>query len=301
MTPARLLVTGAAGQLGGHVLRAVRRDWPAAEIVTLLRPGAGGSPTSNGVLADLCELDALAAAVERARPTHILHLAAMTSVADAHADPAAAQRVNTDATLALADAAARRGARFLFCSTDMVFAGDNAPYGEASPTRPLSRYGRTKADAERGLLERAGGDCLIVRVPLLFGSPAGPRRTTFVQQIDALRRGEPLRLFADEFRTPIWLPDAAGALAGLANGTLRGVVHVPGPRRVSRYELIARAAAALGVSEAGLVSISRNDIPAAEPRPADLSLRSDRLWAALPEFRLHSLDEAMRLDLASMA
>src|SRR5262249_22294263 len=160
------------------------------------------------------------------------------------ANPDVAKRVNTHATTALGRTGAQVGARLVFSSTDMVFAGDDAPYREADEPRPRSHYGRTKLAAEQALRGLPG--CLVVRIPLMFGLPCTSRKTTFADQLAALREGRPLRLFTDEFRTPIHVEDAARALLALARSALTGVIHVAGPERLSRFELVARSAAGLG-------------------------------------------------------
>ena len=277
----RWLVTGASGQLGSHIVRRLVRDRRTPTVLALAGRHEVGSSGVEVRRIDLGNLRELRDCVGSFRPTHVLHVGALSAVGECYARPADADLINTEATGVLAEAAARVGARFVFSSTDMVFAGDDAPYGEADPPRPLSHYGHTKLAAER-LLSRHD-HALSVRLPLMYGFPCNGRATTFVKQIAALRTGEPLRLFTDEWRSPVWLADAARALIGLARSGLSGVIHVAGPERLSRYDLLARCAGLLGIEKARLVAASRLDIDAPEPRPADLSLDVSRLAHAFPE------------------
>lgn len=286
--PQRWLVTGASGQLGGHLVRLLAR--PAAaphEILALTGQGAvfapppaPGLPEITVLRLDLRELDALRDTVAVFAPSHVLHVGAMTAVGDCLQRPADAARINTDATRELALAAARRGARFVFSSTDMVFSGAAAPYRESDPPHPLSHYGRTKSAAERAL--RGVDNALVVRIPLLWGRPCTDRPNTFMSQLAALQSGRPLKLFTDEFRTPIHVADAAAALIALAESPLTGTIHIAGPERLSRYEMIHRVAAALNITDAQLEPISRLSIESPEPRPADLSLDATRFRALFP-------------------
>ena len=270
MSENRWLITGASGQLGGHVLEQLAQQQPAPTILALAGQGEVNAPDDAVRRVDLRDEPGLRACVADFRPTHILHLGAMTAVGDAYANPEDANRINTIATSVLAESAAECGARFVFSSTDMVFDGTAAPYKSADPPTPTSHYGRTKVAAERILLEMA--NTLVVRVPLMYGVPCTSRSTTFVKQIEALRNGQPLRLFTDEFRTPIWLADAARAMIALSAGDDTGLFHVAGPQRLSRYEMGAAFAAAIGVTDPQLEAVSRLSIEAPEPRPADLSL-----------------------------
>ncbi len=280
MRPQRWLITGASGQLGGHVVRRLAGEVPAPHVLALA--GKGDVAQAGGTVEriDLADLDGLRACVKAHQPTHVIHAGAMTSVADAFAQPERATCVNTRATQALVEAAVGVGARFLFCSTDMVFDGAAAPYHESDAPAPLSHYGRTKADAEQLVLALPG--TLAVRLPLMYGFACGRRDTTFARQMAALRQGQPLRLFVDEFRTPIWLGDAAAAVVALARGGVGGIIHVAGPRRMSRYEMVEEFAGLLNIPEPRLVPIPRSSADAAEPRPEDLSLDGTRFVELFP-------------------
>lgn len=276
----RWLITGATGQLGGWLLRLLGDD-PAPKLVLGLTHRAAGEifgvPTRAG---ELDEFDRLRAIVTDFKSTHIIHTAAMTSAADCFRDPDSANRTNTESTACLAEAAAATNARFVFISTDMVFAGDRAPYRESDPPAPLSHYGRTKVAAE----QRIAGipNTTIIRLPLMYGFPAVPRTTTFQNQIAALKSSKPLRLFHDEYRTPIWLRDTAAAVMAVARSEFSGTIHIAGPERLSRLEMVQRFAACLGIENPKLESVSRLTAADPEPRPADLSLNCDLFLKNFP-------------------
>lgn len=277
----RWLVTGASGQLGGHVVAQLMLESPTPALTAW----AGTQDVGFGAVTveriDLADVEAVRAAVLRLQPTHVIHLGAVTAVGAAYADPDRAKRVNIDGTRMLGEAVAQVGARLIYGSTDMVFDGEAAPYDEDAAPRPLSVYGQTKLLGEESL----GGwpDVLIVRLPLMYGFAVGPRETTFGKQIEAVRAGAPLKLFTDEYRTPIWLADAARALIGLARSTRTGLIHVAGPERLSRYELVERCAGWLPDVQPNFIAISRTAIDAPEPRPADLSLDGRRFAGEFPE------------------
>lgn len=287
----RWLVTGASGQLGGYLLRALQGDPAVAQVdaISGQRLALDGPARARGV--DLGDLNALREVVADVRPTHIVHAGAMTAVSACHEQPEHAGRVNVEATRLLAGMSRELRARLVFTSTDMVFDGEHAPYDEGSEPAPLSVYGRTKAAAERAVAEFE--NVVIARVPLMYGFPLTDRPSTFRSQLAALRSGDSLRLFTDEFRTPVWLGDAARALVSLGRSEFVGLIHVPGPARLSRYELVERCAAVAGIEFAGAEAISRNDVPAAEPRAADLSLASRLFSDYFPELQCRPIEPAM--------
>jgi dTDP-4-dehydrorhamnose reductase len=262
------VVTGAGGQLGSVIFRELVQR--GQDPLGLVSPSGPAPAIGRCVRVDLTDVLAVTAAIESADAHVIIHTAAVASVAAAFDDPARARRVNATATYDLASLAMRIGARFVYISTDMVFDGERAPYREDDATGPLSAYGRTKLEGEAAA--RNNPDALILRLSLLYGVPAVERETTFVGQARALRRGEPLTLFSDEFRTPLALEDAASAVIRCAESSLSGVLHVAGPERLSRLDMGRLLASRLDVTNANLCPVSRMGTPTLEPRAFDLCL-----------------------------
>lgn len=295
-------MTGASGKLGRSVLRVFSRDSsrgsgadgaaqpvPTLPVLALSGRQTGGQGPVPFVPCDLAASDTWVPKVASFRPTHILHLGAVTSVAGAFEDPARAQRVNEGATKQLCELAEQFEARFVFASTDMVFDGTAAPYAESDSPKPASRYGQTKAAAET--LALSWTESLVCRVALMYGPTPGDNR--FAQFLKALQGDQPLRLFQDEHRTPLSYEDAANALVVFARSPMTGRVHLAGPERVSRYSLGERIAHAHGIKSPSISPASREELEAPEPRPADLSLAIDRLQKEYPELVPRAVEAAM--------
>lgn len=291
----RLLLTGASGQLGAYLLReALRRGCPIVAW-SGRRPGElFGCPLRP---VDLTDEDAVAAAFREARPDVVIHAAAMAGVADCHRDPARAEVINTRGSARIAELAEQSGARLVHVSTDMVFDGERGGYREEDAVAPLSKYGRTKAEAERVVL--AHPRTVVVRVSLLFGPGVGERRTFFDEQVAALKEGRPLTLFHDEWRTPLSLLAAARGLLDIAESDVVGLLHMGGPERLSRLDMGRRLAAFLGLDPVGIVSASRLSAPAVEPRPRDLSLDSSKWRRLFPRSRGPDWDDDLREMMSS--
>jgi dTDP-4-dehydrorhamnose reductase len=275
----RWLLTGATGLLGGYLLRHLRdRGEPVVAWSGSRQTEVLGTPLAR---VDITDADAVAAAFRAAAPDVILHAAAVARVDECRREPEKARRVNTEGSRHLAELAAERGARVVFVSTDLVFDGEGGHYREDDPPNPLTVYGRTKADAEPGVL--AFPRTAVARLSLLFGPCLTGRSSFFDRMVVALRENRPIPLFADEWRTPLSLSTAAEALVALARSDVTGLLHIGGPERLSRLEMGRQLAEVLGVSGESIVVTGRNDAPAEEPRPADTSLDSSRWRSLFPD------------------
>ncbi len=286
----RILLTGASGQLGSYLLQELRNHDLPAVAWTGSRTGVRFGYFLHPV--DLASPGAVRAAFAAARPTVVIHTAALARVTDCHRHPRRARRINVEGSALLARLAEQAGARLLHVSTDLVFDGERGNYREDDPPRPLSVYATTKADAEQAVL--ASRRVAVVRVGPLFGPSLATRTAFFDEQVAALRQRRPLPLFADEWRSPLGLSAAARALLGVACSDFTGLLHLGGPERLSRLEMGRRLAAFLGCDPSAIVSTTRDRMPAAEPRPRDTSLDSSRWRGLFPDQPWPGWEDALR-------
>jgi len=154
---ARLLVTGGAGYVGCHALRALRAAGHEAVVVDDLRSGAaeaaGDAPLVRADAGDPAALARIFA--ERGPFAGVLHFAGSISVPESVAKPLLYYRNNAAASAALLDAALAHGVRaFVFSSTAAVYGSPaRQPIGEDAPVQPESPYGASKAMVERMLAD----------------------------------------------------------------------------------------------------------------------------------------------------
>lgn len=264
--PARVLLTGATGFLGHHlhdVLRGRRVD-----VVVAARSGA-----SPGL--DLDDMSGLTELVRRVEPDLVIHSAAESRMSVCATDPEAAMRRNGHAVEALA----RGGATLVQISTDLVFDGEKAPYAVGDEVCPTNSYGLSKAAGEAAALSAGGA---VLRLPLLFGASFDGQRGATDMIRGAIADGRELGLFEDEFRTPVHVRDAAERIVSLALAGKRGIHHLGGPERLSRFELGRRFCAMHGLAEPFTATVCEDPT-----RPRDVSLADTPDWS-------RSLDEMLR-------
>lgn len=150
----RALITGAGGQDGALLIdRLNQSDW---ETVGVYSPGS--QPTTKdyeaSIVCDLSDIDASRDLVRKVVPTHVFHLAAISSVADSWRDPAGTSMINGVAAAALmtecVETQRRAGTeiRFINASSAEIFAGSGvAPQDESTRIAPISPYGAAKSFA----------------------------------------------------------------------------------------------------------------------------------------------------------
>ncbi len=292
----RILVTGGSGFLGGvcRDLLAQRRD----ARVFLLRSGhrADYANTSAASYTAPSSLNAndLALLLEPLAITHILHLGALSSAEMCEHDPNEALRANVTLTHMVANYASRIGAHLTTVSTDLVFDGAMATssgFSEQDIPHSISVYGLSKLSAERATLQTPSNT--VVRTSLLYGHSPSSSKGVLGWMENAFREGNPLSLFADEYRTPVHVVDAARALLAITEHRLSGLWHCGGPRRLSRTEFGELVARGLGYDTSLIRPVSRISSPTLPARPEDVSLNSERLWSTLAE-RPREVLEALR-------
>lgn len=155
--PLRILITGATGFVGLHLVAAIRRRFGAGVVIVPTALRAGSDAALGDVQAlDVTDAAAVAGIIRSARPTHVVNLAALAAPAAANADPAASWRVHLDG-------ARNIGRTILDVAPDCVLlnVGSGLAYGrnrlpirpttEDTVLAPTDEYGASKAAADLAL------------------------------------------------------------------------------------------------------------------------------------------------------
>jgi dTDP-4-dehydrorhamnose reductase len=194
----RIVLTGVTGQVGRALLT------PLVRLGTVI-------PADRSAL-NLAEPATLVSALDRLAPDLIVNPAAYTAVDRAEDECDLAFTVNAIAPCVIAEWAARRGVPLLHFSTDYVFNGQGeTPWGEDSPTGPLSAYGASKLAGEDAI-RAAGGPHLIIRTSWVYAAVG----TNFLRTIARLvcERSE-LAIVADQNGAPTSARTIAHAVTGV--------------------------------------------------------------------------------------
>lgn len=270
-----ILVTGSQGFVGGWAVAALRDRFPGASIIgTSL---TAGMDDATGLLAlDLRDDASVDAAVAAARPDIVLHLAAISSVAAARDDVAAAFDVNLGGTMRLASAVLRHvpRARFLYVGSSDVYGGTFARWptalDEDAPLAPLNSYAASKAAADLLVGQMAAADRLrAVRLrPFNHTGPGQDSRfviPSFAQQLSDIAEGrQPPSIVVgnlEGFREFLDVRDVVRAYAAVAAGDDRlfdgRILNLAGGKPVQIRTILDRLIALSGLSVEVTVDPSR--------------------------------------------
>lgn len=265
----RILVTGAAGQLGRAFVDVAGR---VHQVVPLVRKGGAALDGADPV--DLLDDAAVDAAIRRAAPDWVLHAAAMTDVDGCERDPPLAHRVNALGAQAVARAAKAVGARLLAVSTDYVYDGTMGPYSEADGPNPLNAYGRSKLEGER-LAQAEAPDTIVARTSVVFG----PHKKNFVLWLIAeLRAGRPVRIVSDQRVNPTLAHDLAEqCLALMAAQAPAGVYHTAGGTSLSRLDMALAIAKEFRLDDGLVSAITSDQLTWLAKRPLDATLNTSKV------------------------
>lgn len=260
-----MLVTGMSGFLGQHMIEASELgDW---ELL---------SPSRSSL--DVRHRPRVLDEITTWKPNVVVHLANRNND----------RETIVDGTRYVAEAAAAAGSRLIHISTDLVFAGRERAYDESDQPDAQLPYGQWKAAAEQ-MVARAGGNSLIIRTSLLYGTD---HQAPIQRDVAAVVSGRSdMRFFTDEFRCPAHADDVAKAIVALADRPeVVGVLNVAGPRALSRAELAGLFAERMGSSRAQLpTSTSRES---GLDRPTNVVLNTSA--AAAIGIRCRAIEEALR-------
>jgi dTDP-4-dehydrorhamnose reductase len=257
------MVTGAGGQLGSTL---VARLSATCDVTAFTRAQL-----------DLADAVAVLETMTACRPDVVLNCAAYNDVEGAEDAAPAALSGNALAVQALARAANATDATLVHYSTDFVFDGTtDRPYVETDACRPLSIYGLSKLLGEWFALESPGA--YVLRVESLFGGH--PAKSSIDKILAAIRKGQPVRVFADRTVTPSFVDDVASATEQLINPTASrpapGVYHCVNSG-VTTWLGIAEEIVRLLGREAEIIPVKSTEVKLKARRPVYCALSNDKL------------------------
>jgi dTDP-4-dehydrorhamnose reductase len=267
----KILITGANGLLGQHLVKMLMDSSPDVIIAT----GRGesripfpSSPTYNYYPLDITDGVEVDQFLAHHEPGIIIHAAAITQVDECESDQVACWNTNVTATRFLLSAAKSINAAFIYISTDFVFDGLNGPYNESAVPGPINYYGSSKLAAERAVME-SGLNWCVIRTVLVYGNIFKGSRNNFISWVkDNLENSKKIKVVSDQWRTPTYVEDLAKGIILAMNKNATGLFHISGEEMLSPYDMAIATAGWLGLDDSLIEKVDASIFTQPAKRPA---------------------------------
>lgn len=278
MNQYRIMLLGGSGQLGSELLPLIRKM------------GKVDAPSRREVDAE--DASMVLASLKSLKPELIINAAAYTAVDLAETYCDRALRLNAKLPALLAAWSAENGCRLVHYSSDYTLAGTgDSPQDEAKDMKPLSWYGRTKADGDIAI-NKSGAHALILRTSWVYSTH---HHNFFRRIIELSRQRTLLKVIDDQIGVPTpadWLAKTTVRLLQTPIESLPANINCVPSGFVSWYgfatkiieELRARNVAILTTN---IEPISSDDLQQPAQRPKNSRLDNTKLKNILGECPEH--------------
>ncbi len=291
----RIIITGAAGLLGQHLIRCLESNKNNDPDFSILSIDKVGDPFEQAakiqyIKADLKEFDSIKPVLEDFNPDLIFNCASYNDVDGAEENRELADDLNAHLVENLLTVSFEKIIHF---SSDYVFDGQHGPYSEEDTPLPINYYGQTKYRSER-ILKESGKNHLIIRSNVLYGTGIDIRPNFVTWLVMSLRRNEKVRIVTDQFGNPTYAGNLAEAAIEAVRKDLTGILHIAGKDYLSRHEAALKAAAFFNLNSEMITPITTEKLSQPARRPLRGGLRIDKAGKLL-KTKLLGLDEGLRL------
>jgi dTDP-4-dehydrorhamnose reductase len=273
----KVLITGGSGLLGQYLNLAASKKF---NILTTYRNNPGNCKEFPSSRIDILNENELKILFQEFRPHFVIHTAAITNPVPKENQSAKEYfETNVKASNNIALLCERYHSKLIYISTDLVYAGYRGSFlKEDAKLIPATLYAETKLVGEMKVKETTD-NYLILRTALLYGFGLNHSRNHFHFIHNELKLNRPIKLFSDQFRTPISLKDTSRIISELAEMDLKGeTINLGGLERVSRYKLGELLCLIAGFDKNLLKKITTEEIPN-YPKVEDVSLNTEKLLA----------------------
>jgi len=286
-----ILITGGSGFLGWNLVKGFRR---LGNIVATHREHRLMFKGCSFVELDITDTNSIENVLRLTKPDVVVHTAALTEVAYCQTHQQHAHQVNVVGTKNLVKMANHYDARFIYISTDLVFDGTKSFYSENDVPNPRNYYAETKLLAEE-VVRTCSSRYIILRMALMYGD-GNQYNGCFIDWMrETLGKHQPIPLFMDQYRTPLYVSDAVHAIRALVQQDIAGeLFHIGGSERLNRYEFGKKFVKIFGYDVDLLVPKKMSEVEGFSTYPSDCSLNSKKIQSTLPGLTLSTVEEGLK-------
>ncbi|MBZ0200760.1 MAG: NAD(P)-dependent oxidoreductase [Ignavibacteriaceae bacterium] len=275
MPALKILITGGSGLLGQYLNTVLVKQ---NQILTLYNQHPGNCKNYNSLQIDLTDYKKFNLLFAQFNPDVVVHTAAFTSpVIPDGVSTKEIYKINVNAALNIARQCEKVGCKLIYLSTDLVYAGyRGSMLKEDAKLIPASLYAETKLVAEEKIKETFD-NYIILRTALMIGFGLNHSKCHFHQMYNNLKEGKRVKLFQDQYRTPLSLIDAARLMNEIIPLDIKSeTINFGGKTRISRTELGELVCNITGFNKNLIDSVPLSSVTQI-PQVADVSMNTDKL------------------------
>ncbi|HEX2983688.1 MAG TPA: NAD(P)-dependent oxidoreductase [Ignavibacteriales bacterium] len=265
----KILLTGASGFLGSALMKKLSATNDVLGIYS-------ATPVHGAVQADIMDFAQMEKTVNDFGPDIIIHTAAISRVDAAENMPRdIVMDINVISTQNIAEICANKNIKLIYTSTDLVYSGnEGGALQENAKLDPASFYAETKLMGEIAI-RNTFDNYIILRTALLYGLHSGTN--FFGKMFEALKNGNEVKLFHDQFRSPLSVIEAAGMILELSKRDIKGeIINFGGLERLSRLDMGTILCEEAGFDPKNIIKTSIYDMKDVPVVP-DVSMDSEKL------------------------
>lgn len=271
----KILITGGSGLLGQYLNISLSSKF---NILTLYNSNVGNCIDYNSLRLNIYDYNSILNVFKDFKPDVVIHTAAISNpTLPEGISPRDVYVLNVNATKNIAELCDKFKSKLIYTSTDLVYAGyRGSMLKEDAKLIPVSLYAETKLMGEIKI-QQTFNNFIILRTALLFGFGLNHSKNHFHQMHKDLQQGKPVRLFTDQFRTPLSLIEASRIINQIVSNDIKSeVINFGGLERVSRYVLGERLCELAELDKNLLTKIKMDDVPGLQ-KVEDVSMSTDKL------------------------
>jgi dTDP-4-dehydrorhamnose reductase len=290
----KILVTGANGLLGQKLSALLIGDESVTPTLTARERLTFPAHRAEFQPMDITNASGVMQVVSSVKPDVIINTAAMTLVDQCETQQDLCWKNNVNAVENLIAACASSGTRLIHVSTDFIFDGSHGPLDESATPNPVNFYGKSKAAAEKLLID-SDINWAILRTVLVFGITHDLSRSNIVLWVkENLEKGKSIKVVNDQWRTPTLAEDLAMGCYLAAKKNAKGIYNISGKDFMTPFDIAIATAEFFNLDKSLIVAADSSTFTQVAKRPAKTGFIIDKAKKDLG-YQPHSFKEGLAL------
>lgn len=288
----KILVTGANGLLGQKLSALLINDMDLQPVLT--SRGRLTFPVQRAEFRnmDITDEAAVRRVLQSVKPDVVVNTAAMTLVDQCETQQDECWKNNVKAVEYLIAACNSVNAHLIHVSTDFIFDGSNGPLDETAVPNPVNFYGKSKAAAEKLLID-SDISWAILRTVLVYGITHDLSRSNIVLWVkENLEKGKSIKVVNDQWRTPTLAEDLAMGCYLAAKQKAKGIYNISGKDFMTPYDIAIATARYFQLDKSLIIPADSSTFTQTAKRPARTGFIIEKAKKDLG-YNPHSFEEGL--------